>query len=348
MDTAWFVIVALMLTAYVVLDGFDLGAGILHPFVARTDEERRTVLASIGPVWDGNEVWLLAGGGIVFFAFPRAYAAGFSGFYLPLMFALWLLVGRGLAIEFRSKEDHPLWRSFWDAVFFGSSAAMALILGVALANVIRGVPLDEGGYFSGPLFTDFTPGRDPGVLDWYTCLIGAFATAVLAGHGALYLVWKTDGPVRERSRRLAERLWPLSAALGLASTVATFVVQPVIPAHFTARPLCWMLAALALAMLPAIHAAHRRGRELPAFLGSATFMAALLGVTAASGYPFLLFSTHDPAHSITIGNAASAAATLRVGMAFWCVAIVLAVGYFVWLFWSFAGKVDGGDAGYGH
>src|SRR3954469_20481015 len=146
METTWFVIVSLMMATYVVLDGFDFGAGILHLFVAKTDLERRTVLAAIGPLWDGNEVWLLAGGGVLFFAFPRAYAAGFSGFYLPLMMVLWLLILRGVSIEFRSMEESPLWRSFWDGVFFLSSSLMAIVLGAALGNVIRGVPLDATGY----------------------------------------------------------------------------------------------------------------------------------------------------------------------------------------------------------
>src|SRR5947209_3824924 len=140
METLWYAILAGMLTVYVVLDGFDFGAGILHLFVARTDEERRTVLAAIGPVWDGNEVWLIASGGMLVYAFPRAYAGGFSGFYLPLMMALWLLILRGLSIEFRSLEPIPLWRSFWDGVFFFSSTLMAIVLGAALGNVIRGVP----------------------------------------------------------------------------------------------------------------------------------------------------------------------------------------------------------------
>ena len=138
--TLWFVLIGCMLVTYVVLDGFDFGAGIVHPFVARTDDERRTVIAAIAPVWDGNEVWLIAGGGVSFFAFPRAYATGFSGFYLPLMMVLWLLIMRGLSIEFRSKEGNPLWRAFWDTTFFVSSTLMTIVLGAALGNLIRGVP----------------------------------------------------------------------------------------------------------------------------------------------------------------------------------------------------------------
>src|SRR6516165_2864184 len=158
MGITWFWLVAIMLTVYVLLDGFDLGAGAIHLLVAKTDQERREVFASIGPVWDGNEVWLLAAGGTLYFAFPALYASGFSGFYLPLMMVLWLLILRGISIEFRSKEANPLWQTFWDSTFSASSFMMAVVLGAALGNVIRGLPLRADGYFEGALFTDFTPG----------------------------------------------------------------------------------------------------------------------------------------------------------------------------------------------
>ena len=199
MEAVWFAIVSAMLAVYAVLDGFDFGAGIVHRLVARTDEERRTVLAAIGPVWDGNEVWLIAAGGVLFMAFPRVYATAFSGFYLALMIVLWLLILRGVAIEFRSHQDHPLWREFWDTVFSLASVLLAVVFGTTLGNLVRGVPLGKQGLPGMPLFTDFLPGREPGILDWYTGLVGLFTLAALAGHGALYLGWRTAGPVRERS-----------------------------------------------------------------------------------------------------------------------------------------------------
>src|SRR5216684_2673306 len=207
METVWFAIVSAMLTVYVVLDGFDFGVGILHRLVARTDDERRTVLAAIGPVWDGNEVWLVAAGGVLFAAFPRVYSAAFSGFYMALIIVLWLLILRGVAIESRSHQENPLWREFWDTTFSLSSALLAVVLGTALANVVRGVPLDETGFFAIPLFTDFRSGEEPGIFDWYTTLVGMFTLCVLAGHGALYLVWKTTGPVQARSRAWARKAW---------------------------------------------------------------------------------------------------------------------------------------------
>src|SRR5215475_1191798 len=180
METVWFVIVTAMLGIYTVLDGFDFGAGILHRLVARTDEERPTVLAAIEPYWDGNEVWLIAAGALLFLAFPRTYAAAFSGFYLALIIVLWLLILRGIAIAFRSAQDNPLWREFWDTTFSLASALLAIVLGASLGNVVRGVPVGETGFFAIPLFTNFLTGEQPGILDWYTILLGVFALCALA------------------------------------------------------------------------------------------------------------------------------------------------------------------------
>src|ERR1019366_5362464 len=191
MPTLWFMIVAVMLAAYVVLDGFDLGAGIIYLFAARTSDERRTILRSIGPVWDGNEVWLLATGGTLYFAFPQLYASGFSGFYLPLMIVLWLLMLRAIGIEFRTHVDSPVWQSFFDVVFFASSALLAIFFGAALGNVIRGVPLAADGYFFEPLWTNFRVGAQNGILDWYTVMAGAVALVTLTIHSSLYVVTKT-------------------------------------------------------------------------------------------------------------------------------------------------------------
>src|SRR5262245_3322164 len=187
----WFAIAALMLALYVALDGFDLGAGILSPIVARTDAERRQVLAAIGPYWDASEVWLLASGGALFVAFPRVLASGLSGFYLAIFLVLWSLILRGIAIEFRSHVAEPLWRRFWDGTFALASVLLSVLLGVAIGNVIRGLPLDINGWFSLTLFTTFQPTAPPGILDWYTVLTGIFALLVLGGHGALFLAWKT-------------------------------------------------------------------------------------------------------------------------------------------------------------
>lgn len=348
MEPIWYAIIAVMLAVYVVLDGFDFGAGILHGFVARTDAERRTVLAAIGPVWDANEVWLIVSGGVLFFAFPRAYAAGFSGFYMPLMMVLWLLILRGLSIEFRSKEASPLWRSFWDGTLGFSSVLLAVILGAALGNVIRGVPLDAGGYFSGPLFTNFRLGPNPGVLDWYTVLVGLFALLVLAGHGALYLMLKTEGPVHDRCRELAPRTWAAAAALWALATAATAHVRPNLFASLATRPWAWPLPLGVLAGLAGVFLFLRRNHERNAFLASAVFIASMLAATAAGLYPLILPSTLNPAYALTAAGAATSPLGLRVGLPFWLLAIALATGYFIYLFRSFQGKVIVDEGGYGH
>lgn len=347
METLWFGLLSTMLAVYVVLDGFDFGVGILHLFVAKTDEERRTVFASIGPVWDGNEVWLVASGGLLVYAFPKAYAAGFSGFYLPLMMALWLLILRGLSIEFRSLEKNPLWRSFWDGTFTFASTLMTVILGAALGCIIRGVPLEKEGYFSGPLFTNFQPGGRAGVLDWYTVLVGVFALAVLAGHGTLYLNWKTTGPVQTRAHALARRLWIGIVALGVLTTVATAKVQPLLYPSLLARPWTIVLALGMVGGLGLVFVHLREGREFTPFLGSAIFIACLLAATAAGMYPHLLISTLDPTHSLTAFNATAGGIGLQVGLMWWTPAILLAIGYFTYLFRSVRGKVKLDDYGHG-
>src|SRR3989475_12298661 len=207
MGFVWFWLVAIMIVAYVVLDGFDLGVGILHPFLARTDEDKQLMLRSIGPVWDGNEVWLLAGGGTLYFAFPLLYASAFSGFYLALMIVLWLLILRGASIEFRNHIKSAVWDPLWDFLFCASSLLLAVFLGAALGNVVRGVPLDASGYFFEPLWTNFRLGEETGILDWYTILVGVLALLALAMHGGLWVQMKTSGAVSSRAGKLAGRAW---------------------------------------------------------------------------------------------------------------------------------------------
>src|SRR5450759_1557614 len=221
METIWFMLVAVMIAVYVVLDGFDLGAGIVQLLISRTDSERRQVLRTIGPVWDGNEVWLLAGGGTLYFAFPALYASSFSGFYLPLMMVLWLLILRGISIEFRNHIDSVVWKPFWDAVFAGSSALLAIFFGAALGNVVRGVPLDSSGVFFLPLWTDFGMGGPLGILDWYTVPVGVLAFLALTQHGALWVILKTEEEVQHRARRVARAAWFGAVVMTVVVTVLT-------------------------------------------------------------------------------------------------------------------------------
>jgi cytochrome bd ubiquinol oxidase subunit II len=350
MEATWYLLIAFMLITYAVLDGFDFGAGIVHLVVAKTDEERREVFAAIGPVWDGNEVWLIASGGVLVFAFPRAYSAALSGLYLPLMMVLWLLILRGISIEFRSKLDHPLWRTGFDGVFAFASTMMAIVLGVALGNLVRGVPLDETGWFQEDLFTHFratsSSGRDLGAIDVYTALVGAFAVAALAAHGATYLVWKTTGAVHDRSAALVRRLWPVVLGLGAILTAATAATQPAHFAELTHKPWLWPLPAIAIASAILCPRAIARGEEGRAFLLSCAFIAGLLFATVGTLYPVLLRSTVDSQYTLDAFNAASPRATLVIGLFVWLPAIALASVYFTYLYRSFRGKVRSEDQHY--
>src|SRR6266699_4947862 len=244
MEAIWFCLVALMLAGYVVLDGYDIGAGIIHLLVARSDLERRQILQSIGPFWDGNEVWLLAGGGTLYFAFPGLYASSFSGFYLALMIVLWLLILRGISIEFRSHVNSELWGNFWDVIFAGASVLLAIFFGTALGNVVRGVPLDAEGYFFLPLWTNLLPGPEPGIIDWYTVLIGVTALIALTIHGALWVALKTEGDLQVRCRVAARRCWLIMLPLVLLVSAASFRVQPLLRRSFEERPWGMIFAAV--------------------------------------------------------------------------------------------------------
>jgi cytochrome d ubiquinol oxidase subunit II len=340
METLWFYIVAVMVAMYVVLDGFDLGAGALHLFVARNDEERRTVLQSIGPVWDGNEVWLLAGGGALVLAFPRLYASAFSGFYLPLMMVLWLLITRAIAIEFRSHLKSPVWRPFWDVAFSVSSLLLAVFLGAALGNVIRGVPLAEDGYFFTPLWTSFrTSGRELGILDWYTVAVGVTSLLALTYHGAMWVILKTEGAVRERARGAAAVAWPLLMAFLILVTIFTFLIQPQVSARMSANPIAYAIPILALAATVASRWFTARGKELPAFLGSALFLALILVAVVFSLYPMVLPAAGDPAASLTIHNASGPSYAMKVALFWWIPGMALVTLYTTFVYRQMAGKV---------
>jgi cytochrome d ubiquinol oxidase subunit II len=348
MVETWFAIAALTVTAYVILDGFDLGSGALHLLVARTDRERRQVLAAIGPFWDGNEVWLLATGGVLFVAFPRVLASALSGFYLAIMLVVWSLMLRGLAIEFRSHVRDPLWRAAWDALFATASTALCVFLGAALGNLLRGLPLDSSGWFSLSLFTDFSAREPVGILDWYTVLVGVFALLALAGHGGLWLVLKTDGAVHERARRLARGLWIAIAALWLPITLATAWVNRGFGAGLAARPVAWLGTVLAIAGILAVFTASRRGRDALAFGGSCAFLGGLLVATAAASFPVMLRASGDASLSITAHAAATAPAGLRAALGWWILAFPLAIGYLVLLLRLHRGKVKAAAEGEGY
>lgn len=339
MQTIWFALAAVTVAIYVVMDGFDFGAGALHLFVARSDAERREVLGAIGPFWDGNEVWLLAAGGVLFLAFPRVLGAGLSGFYLAIMMLLWVLILRGIAIEFRSHLADAMWRQGWDAVFALASTLAPVLLGAALGNLVRGVPIDANGWFSLPLFASFSPTGALGILDWFTVLTAVFALVALAHHGSLFLVWKTDGPVRERSLAAARRLYPAVLALWVLTTAATVVVAPQLFTSLVARPLAWLATALFLAGLVATGLFRRNGRDMAAFFASGAFILGLLAATAACVYPVMIRAAGDATLSLTAFTASSSAHSLSLGLLWWPAGALIAGGYAAFLFRLHRGKV---------
>ena len=340
METAWFVIVAFMLSAYVLLDGFDLGAGAVHLLIAGTDRERQMILKAIGPVWDGNEVWLLAAGGTLYFAFPTLYASSFSGFYLPLMMVLWLLMIRAIGIEFRSHVNDSLWKSFFDVAFSISSLLLALFFGVALGNVIRGVPLDEEGYFFEPLWTTFRVTGVPGILDWYTILTGLIGAVVLAQHGSLYVAAKTLGPVNQKARWAAAQLWWAVVVLTIVGFAATLSVRPQMIDNYRAATVGFSIPVIVVTGLGAMAYFRATSRDWAAFAGSCCYIAGMLAGAAFGLYPNLLPASNDPSRSLTIHNAAASHYGLAVGLSWWTIGTALTICYFAYIYHRFRGKVE--------
>jgi cytochrome d ubiquinol oxidase subunit II len=338
MGTIWFCLVAAMIAIYVLLDGFDLGAGAIHLLVAKTDEERRTVLASIGPVWDGNEVWLLAAAGTLYFAFPALYASSFSGFYLPLMIVLWLLILRGASIEFRNHVKSAVWDPFWDFLFCASSSLLAIFYGAALANVVRGVPLDSSGYFFEPLWTNFQIGEETGILDWYTILVGALALMVLVMHGSLWVQMKTSGAVNQRASKLAGGIWWGVLALTALVTAVTFKIQPQVKENFVTWPWGFVFPLLAVAGIAGVRFELIRRDERKAFFASCAYLVGMLTSVVFGVYPMVL-PARNPVYSLTVSSAKAGVYGLKVGLMWWTLGIILAAGYFTFVYRSFAGKV---------
>lgn len=325
MADVWFWLLASMLAVYAVLDGFDFGVGILHFVIAKTPAERDTLLRSIGPVWDGNEVWLVAAGGTLFGAFPALYAAAFSGFYLPLMIVLWLLLFRALGVELRHHIDNPLWHQLWDVAFSGASLLLALFFGAALGNLVRGLPLNEAGEFFEPLWTDFRVGEVTGILDWYTLLVGATAVVALTLHGALWLTLKTEGELQARAKAVFHRLWPALLVLTLSTTAASSSVQPQLLHNVTRYPFGIVLPLLAFAGLVGTRLLVTRS-EQRAFLASCLFLFGLILSAAFAIFPHAL-PARIAGRELTLVAAAAQPSTLTVMLCWWLPGVLLAVSY---------------------
>jgi cytochrome d ubiquinol oxidase subunit II len=346
METLWFMIVAVMVAAYVVLDGFDLGAGVIYLGVAKTAEQRQKIMRAIGPVWDGNEVWLLAAGGVLYFAFPLLYASSFSGFYLPLIMVLWLLMLRGIGIELRAHMDNTVWRGFFDTVFCVSSVLLAIFFGAALGNVVRGVPLGQDHYFFEPLWTNFRVGVNNGILDWYTVLTGVIALVTLTAHGSLYVAIKTEADLNRRARSVAMWAWPLQLLLTVVGLIATIAIRPGVLDNYKHHAVGFLIPVVVFGSLAVMMHGMLKRWEKIAFVASAVYIVGMLVGAAFALYPVVLPASTDPALSLTITNTKAGEHGLAVGFAWWILGLLLALGYFLFLFRMFKGKVRLEGEGY--
>lgn len=328
LNTIWFLLVGVLLAGYAILDGFDLGVGALH-LLARKDEHRRILLNAIGPVWDGNEVWLVTGGGALFAAFPVVYATVFSGFYLAMILLLFALIFRAVSIEFRGKRESPRWRNAWDAGFSVGSVAAALLLGVAFGNAIRGIPIDASGEYSGSFFTLLSP---------YALLIGVTTVALFTMHGALYLALKTEGDLQATARRWARNAILVFAICYVAATVVTIVRVPRMWDGIAARPFLFAVPVLTLLAIACIPRAAFRGKDGRAFLASCVVIAGLLATAGIGMYPNLVAAA-DPARALTIRNAASSPKTLTIMLILAGIGMPLVLAYTIAVYRTFRGKV---------
>lgn len=329
LNIVWFILVGALFTGYAILDGFDLGVGALHLF-ARKDEDRRIFLNAIGPVWDGNEVWLVTGGGALFAAFPAAYATVFSGFYLAFMILLAGLIFRAVAIEFRSKETWGWWRTMWDIGFSMGSIVSGLLLGVAMGNVLQGIPLDVRGEYTGGFFALLNP---------YALLLGGTTVALFAMHGSIYLVMKTEGTLQERVRRWVNRTIGIFLAFYIILHVATLLHAPHLVEIARARP--WIPAVFVLNVLIVLNIPreNHKGNEFRTFLSSCAAMATLMLLFGLTVFPNMVRSLPHPENSLTIYNAASTPKTHFIMLVIALLGLPSILAYTASIYYIFRGKV---------
>ncbi|WP_278471494.1 cytochrome d ubiquinol oxidase subunit II [Gimesia maris] len=333
METVWLILLVLMIATYIVLDGFDLGVGVLHLLIARDRSEQKQIIQSIAPVWDGNEVWLIAAGGTMMMAFPGFLSSMFSGFYLPLTMVVWLLIFRAISIELPHYLSDSLWIHFWNLMLFVSSGLLIIILGAAMANIYRGVPLDATGSFFEPLWTNFRIGPQTGILDWYTILSGVTSATFLLHHGALWLVAKTDGRVQQHARQAATWLWTGSIGLTLVIFFASWYVQPLARTSFSETPWKIILPLAAVLSLLASGYLRWKNKNMPAFLSSGLFIYLVIFSGAMAIYPNILPGL-NPEHHLTIYNTSPGPEKLTTTLYWWIPGILLVGVYFTILFRS--------------
>lgn len=336
LNAIWFVLIGVLFTGYAMLDGFDLGVGALHLFTD-TDEERRIMLNSIGPVWDGNEVWLVTGGGALFAAFPNVYATVFSGFYMAFVLLLVSLIFRAVAIEFRSKQPMRWWRRAWDIAFCVSSVFSSLLLGTAFGNIAFGVPLDERGEYAGTFWTLLRP---------YPLLLGVTSLSLFMMHGAIYALMKTEGALHDKLRSWIKNCMIFFIICYAVTTMATLIYVPHMAERVRANPWLFLVALvnmLAIANIPReIHLA----RDFRAFVSSCVAMIALMTLFALEIFPNLVLSNPVPEHSLTIYNASSSQKTLGIMLTIAIIGVPVVLAYTASIYWIFRGKVKLDRASY--
>ena len=338
LQLTWFVLLGVLMAGYAILDGFDLGVGILHLF-ARGDTERRVFMNSIGPLWDGNEVWLVVLGGATFAAFPNAYAAAFSGFYLGFMLLLCCLIFRGVSMEFRSKRPSRLWRGAWDVAFSASSTVAAFLFGVVVGNCMRGLPLGADGDFTRPLgLAD--------LLNPYSVLTGLFAVSAFAMHGSIYLYLKTEGPLQARIKGWMWRMFFLFLAAYLVLTAWTLIALPGSAANFARHSWLWVVPVLNVLAIANVPRAIYQGRPFDAFLSSAAAIAAFTFLFGAALFPNLITSSEGEAYSLTVSRAASSEKTLEIIQVIAALGLPFVLAYTATIYWVFRGKVKITPASY--
>ena len=336
LNTVWFLLIGVLLTGYAILDGFDLGVGVLHLF-ARDDRQRRIHLAAIGPVWDANEVWLLTAGGAMFAAFPVVYATVFSGLYLAFMFLLFALIFRAVSVEFRGLVDNAGWKRSWDWSFALGSLVAAIIFGVVIGNVLRGLPIDADAALRVSFFALLNP---------YSLLIGILVLVMFVMHGAAYLAARTEGDLQQRMVRWAAGAWMAFVVLYVAATLATFFVSPFLFEGLLASPLFWILLVLLLAAVVYIPVALRAGKCVRAFLASSVTIASMIGLMGLSLYPRMVPSNINLDNSLTIYNASATPRALAVILVITLIGMPLVIGYTSYIYKVFMGKVTLSESSY--
>ena len=329
LNTIWFLLIGALLSGYAILDGFDLGVGMVHLFV-KGDKERRIMINSIGPVWDGNEVWLVTGGGALFAAFPHVYATVFSGFYNAFILLLFMLIFRAVAIEFRSKRPMHWWRQMWDVAFSIASYLIAFLMGVALGNIITGIPIGPDKEFAGTFL---------GLLNPYSILVGITTVALFMMHGAIYSVMKTDGELQTKLRSWVNNSIIFFAICYVTTTMATLIYYPHMVENFRSAPVIFIIALLNMLAIANIPREIFKGREFRAFLSSAVSIAALLLIFAIGIFPNIVYSNPNPENSLTIYNAASSEKTLTIMLIIALIGIPFVLAYTISIYWIFRGKV---------